>query len=74
MNFNVVDTKIQGELKYKPITKVEISVLGAYKFSTTTQEHEIDDYANQAWAYRAMDDATVRDANPWVYTDADKVN
>ena len=74
MNFNVVDTKIQGELKYKPITKVEISVLGAYKFSTTTQEHEIHDYANQAWAYRAMDDATVRDANPWLYTDPDKVN
>lgn len=37
MDFDVIDMKIQGELKYKPITKVELAVLGAYKFSTTTQ-------------------------------------
>ena len=74
MNLNVIDTKMQAELKYKPIPKVEISVLGAYKFSTTTQEHEIHDGSNQAMAYRAMDDATMRDANPWLYTDPDKAN
>ena len=74
MNLDVVDTKAQAELKYKPITKVEISVLGAYKFSTTSQEHEIHDFSNQAWSFRAMDDATMAKANPWLYTDPDKVN
>ncbi len=74
MNLDVVDLKFQGELKWKPISKVELAALGAYKFSTTTQAHEIHDYSNQAWAFRAMDDATMRDANPWLYTDPDNAN
>lgn len=74
MNLDVIDMKFQGELKWKPFKKIELSALGAYKFSTTTQSHSITDYSNQAWAYRAMDDATMRNANPWLYTDPDKAN
>ena len=74
MDLNVLDSKFQAELKYRPISRVELAVLGAYKYSTTTQSHYIKDYSNQAWAYRAMDDATMRDANPWLYTDPDKPN
>ena len=74
IDLNVVDLKFQGELKWKPIKKVELSALGAYKYSTSTQSHQIKDYSNQAWAFRAMDDATMRDANPWLYTDPDKTN
>jgi hypothetical protein len=66
--------KFQAELKWKPIQKVELSALGDYKYSTTNQAHSIKDYSNQAWAFRAMDDATMRDANPWLYTDPDKTN
>ena len=55
-------------------SKVELAVLGAYKYSTTTNAATITDQSNQAWAYRAMDDATMRDANPWLYTDPDKAN
>ena len=74
MDLHVVDMKFQAELKWKPIHKVELSALGAYKYSTTTQDHYVKDYSNQAWAYRAMDDATMQKANPWLYTDPDKVN
>lgn len=74
MKLDVVDLKFQGEMKWKPIKKVELAALGAYKYSTTTQAHEIHDYSNQAWAFRAMDDATMRDANPWLYTDPDNAN
>ena len=74
INIDVVDMKFQGELKYKPIPKVELAVLGDYKYSTSTQAHQIKDYSNQAMAYRAMDDATMRDANPWLYTDPDVTN
>lgn len=74
MNLDVIDMKFQGELKWKPFKKIELSALGAYKYSTTTQAHSITDYSNQAWAYRAMDDATMRNANPWLYTDPDKAN
>jgi TonB-linked SusC/RagA family outer membrane protein len=74
MKLNVVDLKFQGEMKWKPIKKVELSALGAYKFSSTTQGHEIRDNSNQAWAFRMMDDATMRDNNPWLYTDPDNAN
>ncbi|GAB6982058.1 SusC/RagA family TonB-linked outer membrane protein [Prevotella dentasini JCM 15908] len=74
MNYDVVDMKFQAELKYRPIRKVELSLLGDYKFSTTTQTHNITEYSNQAMAYRAMDDATMRDANPWLYLDPDVPN
>ncbi|MDO5524818.1 MAG: SusC/RagA family TonB-linked outer membrane protein [Prevotella sp.] len=74
MDLDVSDFKFQGELKYKPITKVELAVLGAYKYSTSTQAHNVKDNSNQAMAFRAMDDATMRDANKWLYTDPDDAN
>ena len=45
MDLNVLDSKFQAELKYRPISKVELAVLGAYKYSTTTQSHYIKDYS-----------------------------
>ncbi|MFV0291378.1 MAG: SusC/RagA family TonB-linked outer membrane protein [Mangrovibacterium sp.] len=74
MTLDVADMKFQGEARLKPIKKVELSALGAYKYSTTTQVHEVHDNSNQAWAFRAMDDATMRDANPWLYTDPDNAS
>ena len=74
MDLDVVDTRFQAELQYKPIQKVTLSLMGAYKFSTTGQSHFIKDGSNQAMAYRAMDDATMRDNNPWLYNDPDVEN
>jgi len=74
MDFDVVDLKFQAQLNYKPISKVELSLLGAYKYSTTNQAQTIKESSNLAMAYRAMDDATMRDANPWLYTDPDNAN
>ena len=74
INLKVTDLKFQGEVKWQPVKKVELSALGAYKYSSTVQSHTITDNSNQAWAFRAMDDATMRDANPWLYTDPDKAN
>ncbi|MDR0939614.1 MAG: SusC/RagA family TonB-linked outer membrane protein [Mediterranea sp.] len=69
MDLNVTDLKFQAELKYKPIQGLELSVLGAAKYSTTSQEHHITEFANQAQAYRAMPTTAIRDANPFLYTD-----
>lgn len=74
IDFDVVDLKFQGELKYKPVQKVELAVLGAYKYSTTTQANQIRENSNMSMAFRAMDDATMRDDNPWLYTDPDQPN
>ncbi len=74
MQLDVIDLKFQGELKYKPFRTLELSAIGAYKFSTTTQQHFIMENSNQAMAFRMMDDATMRDSNPWLYTDPDVIN
>ncbi len=74
IDFDVVDLKFQGELKWKPIPQVTLSALGAYKYSTTTQANQIRDNSNMAMSFRAMDDATIRDNNPWLYTDPDDAN
>lgn len=71
LDFDMVDLKLQGELKYKPFNDLEIDLLAATKYANTTQEHYIKDESNQALAYRAMTDATIRDNNPWLYTDPD---
>jgi TonB-linked SusC/RagA family outer membrane protein len=71
MDINVTDLKFQGELKWKVIPSLELSVLGAVKYSTTTVEHNILDDSNQALAYRTMPDATVRNNNPFLYIDPD---
>ena len=73
INLDVFDMRIQGELKYKPINKVEIGVLAAYKYNQSTQNHHILDDSNQAEAYRAMGTTTIRDNNSFLYTDPDDI-
>lgn len=74
IDLDVTDLKFQAEFKYKPIQKIELSLLGAYKYSTTSQIHNITEESNQAMAYNMMADATMRNANAWLYTDPDKPN
>lgn len=74
IDLNVVDLKFQGELKWKPVEGLELSALGAAKYNSSSQEHKIYENSNQAMAYRAMDDASMRNSNTWLYTDPDVIN
>lgn len=71
MDINLVDLKFQAEMKWKPIKGMELSALGAVKYQTTSQEHNITDFSNQAMAYRTMPTTAIRDRNPFLYTDPD---
>lgn len=71
IDLNMVDLKFQGELKWKILSGLEAKVLGAVKYQNSSQEHNVRDNSNQALAYRAMADATIRDANPFLYKDPD---
>ncbi len=71
IDLSVFDSKFQTELKYSPIPGLDFSALAAVKYAATVQEHNITDYSNQAMAYRAMGTTTIRDANPFLYTDPD---
>jgi len=71
MDLDVADMKFQGEIKYRPLAGIEFTLLGAAKYSQTSQAHHITEYSNQAIAYRSMADATIRDSNPFLYSDPD---
>lgn len=73
IDLNVFDFRMQASISYKPITKVELTALGAVKYGATTQEHNIKDNSNQAQAYRAMGTSTIRDKNNYLYTDPDDI-
>jgi len=69
IDLDIFDIRVQGELKYKPIQKVELGMLGAFKFNQATRNHYILDDSNQANAYRAMGNTKIRDNNQYLYTD-----
>lgn len=71
LNLNVTDFRVQGEMKYNPFKGMELSAIGAVKYTATSQEHFILDESNQAQAYRAMGTSTIMSVNPFLYTDPD---
>ncbi len=74
IDIGVTDLKFQAELNWRPIEGLEINALGAYRHQSSVQEHYVKDSSNQALAYRAgidPEDATIRDANMYLYTDPD---
>ena len=50
IDVNVVDTKFQGEINYKPVVGLEIHGLAAIRYQSSRQEHHIMDQSNQARA------------------------
>ncbi len=71
IDLSVFDIRVQGELRYKPIKKVELAVLGAFKYNQANNDHNVLDDSNQANAYRAMGTTTIRDRNQYLYKDPD---
>jgi len=74
IELGVTDVKFHGELTYKPIKGLSFTALAAYRFQSSTNEHFVKDQSNQARSYRAgidPEDATIRDSNPFLYTDPD---
>lgn len=74
MDINVADIKVQAELKYHPVPKVELAVLGSVRYQATSTEHNILDNANQAEAYRADYTSMITSSNPYLYANPDLPN
>lgn len=74
LELDMVDTRFQADIRWTPIQGLDINVLGAVKYQTTSQQHHIKDNSNYARAYRAMDDAVMQDVNPWLYDDPEQTN
>ena len=73
MELGVNDFRLTGVLTYKPIRKIELSVLGGVQRTATQQEHFIKDESNQSLAYRWMPTTAIRDKNPLLYKDPDNI-
>ena len=74
IDIKVTDLKFQGDINWKPVRGLEVMALAAIRHQTSRQEHHIKDESNQARAYRAgidPEDATIRDSNPYLYSDPD---
>ena len=69
IDMNVLNTKFQAEMAYKPVKDLRLSLIGAVQYDTSSQEHKITEHSNQAQAYRAMDNSIIRDANHYLYKD-----
>ena len=77
IDLGVTDVKFQADLTYKPIKGLSFTALAAYRYQSSTNEHHVKDQSNQARAYRAgidPEDATIRDMNPFLYTNPDDEN
>lgn len=71
---DVADVKFQAELRWKILKGLEFNSLVSYRYNSSTMQQHIKDDSNQARAYREMSDATIRDNNPFLYTDPDVSN
>lgn len=71
IDIDMLDSKFQAELAIKPMPGFDINFLGAIRYVKSSREHKINERSNQAEAYRAAYDATIRDANKYLYDDPD---
>lgn len=69
IDLNTHEFKIQGQVTYKPVVGLELNALGAVKRSSYSSEHNVTEDANEANAYRAMDNTIIRNSNPYLWTD-----
>ena len=68
----MLDAKFQAELRFKPLRGLELTLLGAFKHTAASQQHNVRDKSNQAMAYRAMPNSVIREGNKYLYRDPDR--
>ena len=73
LEYDLADTKFQGEIRWTAIPNLTLGAIGAFKYNTTSLQHHIRDDSNYSRAYRALDDPIVRDSNPFLYNDPDNI-
>jgi TonB-linked SusC/RagA family outer membrane protein len=78
IDLTVNEVKVQGDLTWKILKGWDMNALGALRYQTSTQEHNIKDHSNMAMAYRAGveegeggEDETIREKNPYLYRNPD---
>lgn len=74
LELNLLDLKVQGEIKYKLLKNLTYDFIGAYRYAKTGQNHSVREGSNMPQAYRAgvyPENATIRDNNRFLYKNPD---
>jgi len=71
LKLNVVDYKVQGRIDYKIIPELTYSATGSYRYTKSHGQVHILESSNLVKAYKAAQDPTVVDNNPFLYSDPD---
>ncbi|MFV0470076.1 MAG: SusC/RagA family TonB-linked outer membrane protein [Dysgonomonas sp.] len=71
LDLDMLDTKMQLNLTYKPVKGLDIDLLGAYRYVKTTREHNILDGSNMAMAYRANESTIINSNNNFLWGNPD---
>jgi TonB-linked SusC/RagA family outer membrane protein len=71
IDLNALDTKLQADLSFRPITGLELNALGAIRYAKTTNEHRILNKSNMAEAYRAAVSTDIINNNNFLWQNPD---
>jgi TonB-linked SusC/RagA family outer membrane protein len=71
LELNQLDLKFQAESQYRFNKNITYDVLGTMRYVNSSRENKVYETSNQAEAYRAADNATIRAANKYLYRDPD---
>lgn len=74
IDLDMLDTKFQIDLGYKPFKGMEVNALGAIRYAKSTREHRIKEKSNMAMAYKEASDAIIRNNNNFLWSDPDNPN
>lgn len=69
IDLDVVDIKAQAEFSWKIVDGLRYNFTGAVRYVKSKQTHQIHEKSNQANAYRAAGNSTIRANNPYLYRD-----
>lgn len=71
IKLNLMDLNLTGDVQYKFRPWLTYNFIGAIRYVKTTKEHQITENSNQANAFRAAPNATIAEANKFLYRDPD---
>ncbi|MEY4540076.1 MAG: hypothetical protein RLZZ306_1833, partial [Bacteroidota bacterium] len=71
LDVNQLDLKLQLETEYKFNKNITYNILGTMRYVNSSRENKTFETSNQANAYRAAENSTVRQANKYLYRDLD---
>lgn len=71
LNLNIMDLRLQGDFSWKLAKNLRYEFVGALRYVKSSREHQITENSNMANAYRADENATIAEANKFLYHDPD---